>query len=197
MQQHVADPYVRRAQARGYRSRAAFKLLEIDAKDRLFAPGQAVVDLGAAPGSWSQVAAEKATPRALVVAVDVLAMAPLAGVTFVHGDFGEAAVLREVEQALAGRRVDLVLSDMSPNLSGVAAADQARSTHLCELAVEFALTHLAPGGSLLVKAFQGSGFPPLLARIRSGFEQVVSRKPGASRSRSREMYILARGRRIR
>ena len=197
MQQHVADPYVRRAQARGYRSRAAFKLLEIDAKDRLFAPGQAVVDLGAAPGSWSQVAAEKATPRGLVVAVDVLAMAPLAGVTFVHGDFGEAAVLREVEQALAGRRVDLVLSDMSPNLSGVAAADQARSTHLCELAVEFALTHLAPGGSLLVKAFQGSGFPPLLARIRSGFEQVVSRKPGASRSRSREMYILARGRRIR
>ena len=197
MQQHVADPYVRRAQARGYRSRAAFKLLEIDAKDRLFAPGQAVVDLGAAPGSWSQVAAEKATPRGLVVAVDVLAMAPLAGVTFVHGDFGEAAVLREVEQALAGRRVDLVLSDMSPNLSGVAAADQARSTHLCELAVDFALTHLAPGGSLLVKAFQGTGFPPLLARIRSGFEHVVSRKPGASRSRSREMYILARGRRIR
>jgi len=197
MQQHVADPYVRRAQARGYRSRAAFKLLEIDAKDRLFAPGQAVVDLGAAPGSWSQVAAEKATPRGLVVAVDVLAMAPLAGVTFVHGDFGEAAVLREVEQALAGRGVDLVLSDMSPNLSGVAAADQARSTHLCELAVDFALTHLAPGGSLLVKAFQGTGFPPLLARIRSGFEHVVSRKPGASRSRSREMYILARGRRIR
>ena len=197
MQQHVADPYVRRARAHGYRSRAAFKLIEIDAKDRLFAPGQAVVDLGAAPGSWSQVAAEKATARGLVVAVDVLAMAPLAGVTFVHGDFGEEAVLREVDRALAGRAVDLVLSDMSPNLSGIAAADQARSTDLCELAVDFALTHLAPGGSLLVKAFQGSGFPPLLARIRSGFERVASRKPGASRSRSREMYILARGRRIR
>ena len=197
MQQHVADPYVRRAQAHGYRSRAAFKLIEIDGKDRLFAPGQTVVDLGAAPGSWSQVAAEKATARGLVVAVDVLAMAPLAGVTFVHGDFGEEAVLREVDRALAGRAVDLVLSDMSPNLSGIAAADQARSTDLCELAVDFALTHLAPGGSLLVKAFQGSGFPPLLARIRSGFERVASRKPGASRSRSREMYILARGRRIR
>src|SRR5215475_13203092 len=123
MQQHVADPYVRRARAHGYRSRAAFKLLEIDAKDRLFAPGQAVVDLGAAPGSWSQVVAEKMSSRGLVVAVDVLAMAPLAGVTFVHGDFGEAAVLRAVEQALAGRGVDLVLSDMSPNLSSVAAAD--------------------------------------------------------------------------
>ena len=193
MAQHVADPYVRRAKALGYRSRAAFKLAEIDRTDRLFAPGQRVVDLGAAPGGWSQVAAEKVGAGGQVIAVDILEMAPLPGVTVIQGDFTEETVVREVERTLHGARVDLVLSDMSPNLSGVAPADQARSIHLCELALEFGLAHLKPGGSLLVKGFQGAGFPALLQRLRGSFERVASRKPDASRSRSSEMYLLARG----
>jgi 23S rRNA (uridine2552-2'-O)-methyltransferase len=193
MQRHVADPYVRKARAEGYRSRAAFKLAEIDRTDRLFAPGQRVVDLGAAPGGWSQVAAERIGPGGQVVAVDLLDVAPLPGVAFIRGDFTADAVLRELERALTGARVDLVLSDMSPNLSGVAASDQARSVHLCELALDFALAHLKPGGSLLVKAFQGAGFPAFLERLRASFERVASRKPDASRSRSSEMYLLARG----
>ncbi|MGE5793264.1 MAG: RlmE family RNA methyltransferase [Bacteroidota bacterium] len=193
MQRHVADPYVRKARALGYRSRAAFKLAEIDRADRLFAPGQRVVDLGAAPGGWSQVAAEKVGPGGRVIAVDLLEMAPLPGVTVIRGDFTGETVLRAVERALGGERVDLVLSDMSPNLSGVAASDQARSIHLCELALEFALVHLQPEGTLLVKAFQGAGFPAFLQRLRASFERVASRKPGASRSRSSEMFLLARG----
>jgi 23S rRNA (uridine2552-2'-O)-methyltransferase len=193
MQRHVADPYVQRARALGYRSRAAFKLIEIDARDRLFAAGQIVVDLGAAPGGWSQVAAEKTGARGQVVAIDVLDMPPLPGVTFVRGDFTEEPVLRELERVLGGRPVDLVLSDLSPNLSGVAATDQARSIALAERAVEFAAAHLNPGGALLVKTFQGVGFPALLRQVRAGFERVVSRKPEASRSRSTEMYLLARG----
>jgi len=193
MQRHVADPYVRKAKALGYRSRAAFKLAEIDRADRLFALGQRVVDLGASPGGWSQVAADKVGPGGRVIAVDLLEMAPLPGVTLIGGDFADEAVLREVERALGGERVDLVLSDMAPNLSGVAAADQARSIHLCELALEFGLAHLKPGGTLLVKAFQGAGFPAFLQRLRASFERVASRKPGASRSRSSEMYLLARG----
>jgi len=193
MERHVADPYVRKAKALGYRSRAAFKLAEIDRTDRLFARGQRVIDLGAAPGGWSQVAAEKVGPGGRVIAVDVLEMAPLPGVEIIRGDFTEEAVLRQVERALGGDRVDLVLSDLSPNLSGVAAADQARSLELCELALEFALAHLKPGGSLLVKAFQGAGFPAFLQRLRRSFERVASRKPDASRSRSSEMYLLARG----
>lgn len=192
MQRHVADPYVRRARALGYRSRAAFKLLEIDARDRLFAAGQIVVDLGAAPGGWSQVAAEKAGPRGLVVAIDLLDMEPVPGVTFVHGDFTAEPVRREIERALGGRPVDLVLSDLSPNLSGVTATDQARSGALAERAVEFAAAHLKPGGTLLIKTFQGAGFPALLGRVRASFERVVSRKPDASRSKSSEMYLLAR-----
>lgn len=197
MQQHVADPYVRKAKALGYRSRAAFKLAEIDRTDRLFARGQRVVDLGAAPGGWSQVAAQKVGPGGRVVAVDLLEMAPLPGVTVIGGDFTDEAVLRELERALNGERVDLVLSDLSPNLSGVAASDQARSIRLCELALDFGLAHLKPGGTLLVKAFQGAGFPAFLQRLRGSFERVVSRKPGASRSRSSEMYLLARGPRTR
>jgi 23S rRNA (uridine2552-2'-O)-methyltransferase len=193
MQRHVADPYVRKAKALGYRSRAALKLAEIDRADRLFALGQRVVDLGASPGGWSQVAADKVGPGGRVIAVDLLEMAPLPGVTLIGGDFADEAVLREVERALGGERVDLVLSDMAPNLSGVAAADQARSIHLCELALEFGLAHLKPGGTLLVKAFQGAGFPAFLQRLRASFERVASRKPGASRSRSSEMYLLARG----
>jgi 23S rRNA (uridine2552-2'-O)-methyltransferase len=197
MQRHVADPYVRKAKALGYRSRAAFKLAEIDRADRLFALGQRVVDLGASPGGWSQVAADKIGPGGRVIAVDLLEMAPLPGVTVIGGDFTDEAVLREVERALGGERVDLVLSDMSPNLSGVAAVDQARSIHLCELALDFGLSHLRPGGTLLVKAFQGTGFPAFLQRLRASFERVASRKPGASRSRSSEMYLLARGPRTR
>jgi 23S rRNA (uridine2552-2'-O)-methyltransferase len=193
MQRHVADPYVRKARALGYRSRAAFKLAEIDRADRLFAPGQRVVDLGAAPGGWSQVAAAKVGPGGRVIAVDLLEIAPLPGVTAIRGDFTEETVLRAVERALGGERVDLVLSDMSPNLSGVAASDQARSICLCELALDFALAHLQPEGTLLVKAFQGAGFPAFLQRLRASFERVASRKPGASRSRSSEMFLLARG----
>jgi 23S rRNA (uridine2552-2'-O)-methyltransferase len=193
MQRHVADPYVRKAKALGYRSRAAFKLAEIDRADRLFALGQRVVDLGASPGGWSQVAADKVGPGGRVVAVDLLEMAPLPGVTVIGGDFTDEAVLREVERALGGEPVDLVLSDMSPNLSGVTASDQARSIHLCEVALDFGLAHLKPGGSFLVKAFQGAGFPAFLQRLRASFERVASRKPSASRSRSSEMYLLARG----
>jgi 23S rRNA (uridine2552-2'-O)-methyltransferase len=193
MQRHVADPYVRRARALGYRSRAAFKLLEIDTRDRLFAAGQVVVDLGAAPGGWSQVAAERTGPSGRVVAIDLLDMTPLAGVTFIRGDFTAEPVRRELERALGGRPVDLVLSDLSPNLSGVAATDSARSIALAEDAVEFAAAHLRRDGTLLVKTFQGAGFPALLRQVRARFAQVASRKPEASRSRSSEMYLLARG----
>jgi 23S rRNA (uridine2552-2'-O)-methyltransferase len=191
LQRHVSDPYVHRAQAHGYRSRSAFKLLEIDARDRLFAHGQVVVDLGAAPGGWSQVAAEKVGPGGRVIALDALEMAPLAGVTVVRGDFTTAETLAALDRALDGAGVDLVLSDMAPNLSGIAATDQARSLALCELAVDFALERLRPGGVLLLKAFQGAGFPALVARLRREFADVASRKPDASRTRSSEMYVRA------
>jgi 23S rRNA (uridine2552-2'-O)-methyltransferase len=194
LKRHVNDPYVHRAQALGYRSRSAFKLLEIDAKDRLFARGQVVVDLGAAPGGWSQVAAEKVGPGGRVIALDVLEMAPLAGVSVIRGDFTTDEALAALDRELAGAAVDLVLSDMAPNLSGIAATDQARSLELCELAVEFALGHLRPGGSLLMKVFQGAGFTQLLARVRSEFAEVASRKPDASRNRSSEIYLRARRR---
>jgi len=196
IERHVADPYVKRARSLGYRSRAAFKLLEIDARDRLFAAGQVVVDLGAAPGGWSQVAAEKTGAGGRVVAVDLLDMDPIPRVAFIKGDFAEERVLREIERALAGRPADLVLSDLSPNLSGVAATDQARSIELAERALAFAAAHLKPGGALLLKAFQGVGFPELLRRSRASFERVAARKPDASRSRSSEMYLVARGPRI-
>src|SRR5512134_763244 len=194
IQRHVADPYVRKARALGYRSRAAFKLAEIDRADRLFAPGQRVVDLGAAPGGWSQVAAEKVGPSGRVIALDVLEMAPLAGVTFIRGDFATDETLAALEAALDARPVDVVLSDMSPNLSGVAATDQARSLALCELALNFAAAHLKPGGTLLMKGFQGAGFPELLAGLRREFAAVAARKPDASRRRSSEMYLRARRR---
>ena len=194
LKRHVTDPYVHRAQKLGYRSRAAFKLLEIDAQDRLLARGQVVVDLGAAPGGWSQVAAEKVGPSGRVIALDVLEMAPLAGVTVIRGDFATEETLAALEAALDARPVDVVLSDMSPNLSGVAATDQARSLALCELALDFAAAHLKPGGALLMKGFQGAGFPELLARLRREFAAVATRKPEASRRRSSEMYLRARRR---
>jgi 23S rRNA (uridine2552-2'-O)-methyltransferase len=183
---------VKRAQAQGLRSRAAFKLLELDAKDHLFSPGQTVVDLGAAPGSWSEVALRQVGSGGKVIAIDLLEMAPLEGVTFVQGDFGDPAALAQLEGALDGSGVDLVLSDMAPNITGVSVTDQARSLQLAELAAEFALAHLNPGGVLLVKVFQGAGFPEFLTWLRRAFESVASRKPGASRDRSREMYLLAR-----
>jgi 23S rRNA (uridine2552-2'-O)-methyltransferase len=193
MRDHVADPYVQRAQSAGYRSRAAFKLLEIDAKDKLIQPSQFVVDLGAAPGSWSQVLAERVGKGGRVVAIDLLEVAPIGAVEVIRGDFREEGVLKQLQTALAGRKVDLVVSDMAPNLSGVDATDQARSMHLCELALEFAQHHLKADGAFLVKCFQGAGFAEYLAAMRSAFRVVVSRKPKASRDRSSEMYLLGRG----
>jgi 23S rRNA (uridine2552-2'-O)-methyltransferase len=193
MQEHVADAYVKRARAEGMRSRAAYKLDEIAGRDRLLRPGMVVVDLGAAPGSWSQVAAERVGPGGRVIAVDLLEMTPLRGVEFVRGDFREAPVLAEVERALDGRKADLVLSDMAPNLSGIAATDQARAMELAELALDFAMKHLKPQGNLLVKAFQGAGFEALLKALRGCFTAVAVRKPGASRDRSSEVYLVGKG----
>jgi 23S rRNA (uridine2552-2'-O)-methyltransferase len=193
MREHINDPYVQRAKAEGYRSRAAYKLLELDKKDRLLVSGQLLVDLGAAPGSWSQVAVAKLGSKGRVVAVDLLPMAPLPGVQFVQGDFREQDVLDALIVALSGGKADLVISDLAPNISGIGVSDQARSMYLCELALEFARQCLKPGGSLLVKVFQGAGFTEFLAGMRKSFVKVGSRKPEASRGRSSEMYLLGRG----
>ncbi len=193
MQEHVNDPYVRKAQAEGMRSRAAYKLQQLAERDKLLKPGMTVVDLGATPGGWSQVAGRVAGDTGRVVAVDLLEMTPVSGVTFIHGDFGEAVVLAAVEQAIGSGGVDLVLSDMAPNISGVASVDQARSVALAELALDFAVNHLKPQGNFLVKVFQGSGFEALVADIRRKFVQVMIRKPEASRSRSSEVYVVAKG----
>lgn len=193
MHEHVTDPYVRRAQAEGMRSRAAYKLQQLAERDRLLKPGMTVVDLGAAPGGWAQVAAAAVGPAGHVVAVDLLEMTPLPGVTFIKGDFGDDAVLAAVEKALGGSGADLVLSDMAPNISGVASVDQARSIALAELALDFAVNHLKPRGDFLVKVFQGSGFDELVASVRRSFVQVMIRKPEASRSRSNEVYLVGKG----
>jgi 23S rRNA (uridine2552-2'-O)-methyltransferase len=191
MREHVNDPFVQMAQKEGYRSRAAYKLLEIDAKDRLLKPGMAVVDLGAAPGGWSQVAAAKVGRGGIVIALDLLAMDPLSGVNFIQGDFRDERVLKRLQDMLQGKPIGLVISDMAPNISGVASADQARALDLAELAMEFALEHLRPEGSFLVKVFQGAGFESFYKLMRSRFTRVVSRKPKASRDRSSEVYLLA------
>jgi 23S rRNA (uridine2552-2'-O)-methyltransferase len=193
MREHINDPYVQRAKVEGYRSRAAYKLLELDKKDRVLVSGQLLVDLGAAPGSWSQVATAKLGSEGRVVAVDMLPMAPLPGVQFVQGDFREQEVLDALIVALGGRKADLVISDLAPNISGIGISDQARSMYLCELALEFSRQCLKPGGSLLVKVFQGAGFTEFLAGMRKSFVKVGSRKPEASRGRSSEMYLLGRG----
>ncbi|MBE0620462.1 MAG: 23S rRNA (uridine(2552)-2'-O)-methyltransferase RlmE [Burkholderiales bacterium] len=193
MREHVNDPYVQKARAEGYRSRAAYKLLELDRKDRLLAPGKLVVDLGAAPGGWSQVAAAKLGARGRLVAVDILPMEPLPGVHFVQGDFREQAVLDALIQALGGSKADLVISDLAPNISGIGVSDQARAMYLAELALEFARQCLKPGGSLVVKVFQGAGFTEFLTAMRKAFAKVGSRKPEASRGRSSEMYLLGKG----
>jgi len=194
MHAHVTDPWVKEASRLGYRSRAAFKLIELAEKDRLLRPGMSVVDLGAAPGSWSQVLRARLGPSARIVAIDLLPMEPLRGVEFVQGDFREPEGLAAVEKALAGRRVDLVVSDLAPNLSGVDVADQARAVHLAELAVDFARQWLQPGGDLVVKAFQGGGFADLQRAMQREFEKIHVRKPKASRDRSREVYLVGKRR---
>ena len=193
MREHVTDPFVKRANVEGFRSRAAYKLQQIDAKDKLLKPGMTVVDLGAAPGGWSQVAAKAVGPSGRVIAVDLLEMREVPGVTVISGDFSEDSTLAAVEQALNGQPVDLVLSDMAPNMSGIASADQARAVALVELALEFAVKHLKPHGNFLVKTFHGAAFDGLVSSLRRSFQQVTIRKPEASRSRSSEIYLLARG----
>jgi len=193
LKRHVNDPYVRKAGAQGYRARSAFKLLELVNREGLARPGDTVVDLGAAPGSWSQVLAERVGKSGRVIAVDLLEVAAIPGVTVIRGDFGDDAVLAHLEKVLDGRKIDLVVSDIAPNITGVRSTDQARSIHLCELALDFAITHLNSGGALLVKAFQGSGYPEFLAQMKRAFVTVVSRKPGASRGESKEMYLLGKG----
>jgi 23S rRNA (uridine2552-2'-O)-methyltransferase len=190
---HLNDPYVQRAQADGYRARAAYKLLEIDERDHLLKPGAIIVDLGAAPGSWCQLAVRRCGAKARIFALDLLQMEPVAGVDFLLGDFTEDAVLEALEGRLEGARVDVVLSDMAPNLSGVATVDQARSIHLCELALDFAVRHLRPGGQFVVKVFQGEGFMAFRKQMEAAFSSVQVRKPKASRDRSAEVYLLGKG----
>jgi len=192
IREHINDPYVQKAKAEGYRSRAAYKLLELDRKDRLLAPGQLVVDLGAAPGSWSQVAAAKLGSKGMVVAVDLLPMEPLPGVRFLQGDFREQEIVNALLLALGGSKADLVISDLAPNISGIGVSDQARSMYLAELALEFAGQCLKPGGTFVVKVFQGAGFTEFLSAMRKTFAKVGSRKPDASRGRSSEMYLLGK-----
>ena len=195
LHEHVNDHYVHMAQKDGYRARAAYKLLEINEKDKIIKPGTVLADLGSAPGSWSQVAAKLAGGTGKVFALDILPMEPIAGVDFIQGDFRESTVLTEFEQLLAGRPLDLVICDMAPNMAGNAVIDQTRSIYLCELALDFAAEHLKPGGTFLVKVFQGSGFQEFQAAMKSVFAAVATRKPEASRNRSNEIYLLGRNKR--
>jgi 23S rRNA (uridine2552-2'-O)-methyltransferase len=192
MHEHVTDPYVQRAKAAGYRSRAAYKLMEIDDRDHLIRPGGTVVDLGAAPGGWSQVAAQRMKGSGRVVALDLLEMDGLHDVHFIQGDFREESVLRQLEALLAGERVDLVLSDMAPNISGVPVSDQARIMHLAELGLDFCRQWLKPDGAFLVKVFQGYGYEDFVREMRQVFRSVATRKPDASRDRSAEVYLLGK-----
>jgi len=195
LHEHVNDHYVHMAKKDGYRARAAYKLLEINEKDKIIKPGTVLADLGSAPGSWSQVAAKLAGNTGKVFALDILPMEPIAGVDFIQGDFRESTVLAEFEQLLAGRPLDLVICDMAPNMAGNAVIDQTRSIYLCELALDFAAEHLKPGGTFLVKVFQGSGFQEFQAAMKSVFAAVATRKPEASRNRSNEIYLLGRNKR--
>jgi len=193
LRRHVSDPYVQRAKKEGYRSRSAYKLTEIDAKDKLLQPGMVLVDLGAAPGGWSQVAGKRAGKGGTVIAIDLLPMDPVSGVTLLQGDFASKAGLAAVERALDGRKADVVLSDMAPNMSGIAMSDQARSMELAEIARDFALLHLQSQGVFVVKIFQGAGYDEYLRSLRSAFTKVPVRKPAASRGESAEQYLVARG----
>jgi 23S rRNA (uridine2552-2'-O)-methyltransferase len=191
LDRHFNDEFVKKAQKEGYRSRAVYKLLEIQEKDRMIKPGQVVVDLGAAPGGWSQVAEKIVGDQGRVVALDILPMDSIAGVDFIQGDFREEEPLQQLRELLAGQLVDLVISDMAPNVSGMNAVDQPRAMYLCELALEFAREVLRPGGGMVVKVFQGEGFDEYIRDMRSSFGKVVTRKPKASRPRSREVYLVA------
>lgn len=193
LKEHFSDPYVKRAQAEGLRSRAAYKLEELIDRDRLLKPGMRVVDLGAAPGGWSQMARARLGDRGRVLALDILPMDAIAGVEFLQGDFRDETVLARLEQALGGAGLDLVLSDMAPNMTGVASVDQARAMELAELARDFAQAHLDPGGAFLVKLFQGAGFDDYLKDLRRRYAKITMRKPKASRARSPEVYALATG----
>jgi 23S rRNA (uridine2552-2'-O)-methyltransferase len=192
LQRHFDDAYVRKAQQAGYRSRAAFKLLEINERDRILRPGMTVIDLGAAPGGWSQVAAKLVGARGRVIASDILPMDSLAGVDIIQGDFREEPVLAEIVKAAGERRVDLVISDMAPNISGMKSVDQPRAMYLAELALDLARKVLCPGGTLLVKAFEGEGIEVLRRELQRSFRTVATRKPKASRPASREVYMLAK-----
>lgn len=195
MMEHVTDTYVQRAKSEGWRSRAAFKLMELDDDNKLLRPGMTVVDLGSAPGSWSQVASRRILPGGWLIALDILPMDSLHGVEFIQGDFREDEVLHLLEEKLAGRQVDLVLSDMAPNMSGIGLVDQSRVMLLAELTLEFCEKNLKPGGDMLVKVFQGSGFMELRAAVLKMFSTVQVKKPSASRGRSAENFLLARGKR--
>ena len=193
MKEHVSDFFVKQARKDGYRSRAAYKLLEITERDHILKSGMTVVDLGAAPGSWSQVASQKVTPKGRVIALDILEMLPLSGVEFIQGDFMEEIALSELREQLEGHQPDLVISDMAPNMSGIAVSDQARSMYLAELAFAFAMEQLNYSGNFLVKVFQGRDFDQFLRDMRAGFNNVAIRKPKASRDRSNELYLLGLG----
>lgn len=198
LHQHINDPYVKQAKQKGYRARAAFKLTEILDTEKLMRPGDIVVDLGAAPGSWSQVARERLVGpqgvlRGRILALDLLPMEPIADVEFMQGDFREEIVMQQLEMLLGNQVVDLVLSDMAPNLSGVGVADAARMEHVCDLAREFAIAHLKPDGALVVKAFHGIGFSQIVKSFKDTFHRVVERKPKASRSNSSETFLVGRG----
>jgi 23S rRNA (uridine2552-2'-O)-methyltransferase len=193
MHEHVTDPFVRAAKRAGYRSRAAYKLLEIDRRDGLFKRGMTVIDLGAAPGGWSQVARERLGKTGRVVAIDLLPMEPIAGVAFLQADFASEEGLRGLLSLLGPAQADIVISDLAPNISGIGISDQAKAIGLAELVLDFAVAHLKPGGALLVKVFQGEGFDSYVKALRSQFQRVATRKPEASRDRSNEVYLLAKG----
>lgn len=191
LNEHVHDAFVQLAKKEGYRSRAAYKLLEIDQKDNLLKPGMLVVDLGSAPGSWSQVVSKKVKQHGKVFALDILSMEPIEGVSFLQGDFTELEILRQLEDKLPDQKIDLVICDMAPNMTGMAVTDQAKSYFLAELAADFAKNYLQSDGRFLVKVFQGSGYNGYIKLLKSQFTQVVVRKPQASRNRSNELYLLA------
>ncbi|HEY2624119.1 MAG TPA: 23S rRNA (uridine(2552)-2'-O)-methyltransferase RlmE [Dyella sp.] len=196
LREHFDDVYVKKAQAEGLRSRAAFKLEELIDRDRLLKPGMRIVDLGAAPGGWSQLARKRLGDNGTIIALDILPMQGIGGVDFLQGDFREESVLHQLEERLEGNKVDLVLSDMAPNMSGVALADQIRAMDLADLALDFSRQWLKPGGSFLIKLFQGTGFDDYVRSLRADFTRVTMRKPKASRARSREVYALAVGRKV-
>ncbi len=193
LQEHVNDPYVKQAQRDGYRSRSSYKLIQLNERDRLIRPGMLIVDLGSAPGGWSQVATRLAGEQARVVATDILPMDPLNNVDFIQGDFTEEAVLNQVLERLGGRKPHLVICDIAPNISGVDSADQASSMYLVELALDFVRQALEPKGDFVVKVFQGAGSDAYIKDVRTSFDKVFVRKPAASRPRSREVYLVAKG----